>query len=958
VTITGTNLTGATAVQFNGTSTKTFTVDSATQITATVPNKATTGPINVTTPGGTATSSGNFTIQTSPASAPTITGFTPTSGPIGQQVTVTGTNLTGATAVKFNGTTAKTFSVDSATQVTATVPTNATSGTISITTPGGTAVSTQIFTVVGAPTITSFVPTSGPVGQQVTIAGTNLTGATAVKFNRTAATNYTVDSSVQVTATVPDGTTSGPISITTPSGTATSSSAFTVTVGAVQACGPISTDTTWSPSRATVYDITCTVTIPAGVTLTIEPGTVVKVGSGLAGIGVEAGGSLQVVGTSASPVVFTSINDNSVGGSQGNGSPAPGDYSEAIYSSGTISVTHAVFRYGGVSVAASGQASVTNSEIDSEMLLQELGVDAALTITGNTFNVGNGDHGRALYVQGSSHLAGIAFTGSGANTFTGADRVVDLETDSLPSGVTWTLSPSSGAVYELSGEFHTLSNPHYFGLTVDGTLTLDPQTVLTSDVLTTGILVDPGATVSLSAGVIMKMSSQATAVGVQTGGSLQVVGTSASPVVFTSINDNSVGGSQGNGSPAPGDYSEAIYSSGTISVTHAVFRYGGVSVAASGQASVTNSEIDSEMLLQELGVDAALTITGNTFNVGNGDHGRALYVQGSSHLAGIAFTGSGANTFTGADRLVDFETSTLPAGTSWTLSPTSGAIYEFSGEFHTLCCPHPNGLTVQGDLTLNPKTLVVVDSAATGIYVTQGATATLDAGTVFKMASASTGIEVASGGTLLASGSSTDPIVYTSIEDDSILGDTNADGPTTGTPGDYATGVSLDRPSDTSAQITSSVFKYSDTAIHVGTLTVWHVHGNEFAYNRHSFGVDTTDFDDPTWDVVPCAPRYTTYINASDNYYRPGVVISGLHWPGLDVTPSDYAGIVIPSALVDALSFDVGLLANYPTDVDVSLGGNAIPSALYSCLGITFPVFAADPIYPSSTEPFPSQAAG
>jgi hypothetical protein len=82
-------------------------------------------------------------------SAPTITSFSPTSGPVGTTVTINGTNFTGATSVKFNGVTA-TFIVNSATKITATVPTGATTGRISVTTPGGTATSTSDFTVTTA----------------------------------------------------------------------------------------------------------------------------------------------------------------------------------------------------------------------------------------------------------------------------------------------------------------------------------------------------------------------------------------------------------------------------------------------------------------------------------------------------------------------------------------------------------------------------------------------------------------------------------------------------------------------------------------------------------------------------------------------------------------------------------------------------------------------------------------
>src|SRR5205807_163843 len=157
VTIAGPSFTGATAVAFNGVS-ATFTVTSDTTIRATVPAGATSGPLSVTTPAGTATSAGSFTV----VSGPTITSFSPTSGPVGTSVTISGTNFTGATAVAFNGTSA-TFTVTSDTTIRATVPAGATSGTLSVTTPGGTATSAGSFTVVSAPTIASFSPTSGPV---------------------------------------------------------------------------------------------------------------------------------------------------------------------------------------------------------------------------------------------------------------------------------------------------------------------------------------------------------------------------------------------------------------------------------------------------------------------------------------------------------------------------------------------------------------------------------------------------------------------------------------------------------------------------------------------------------------------------------------------------------------------------------------------------------------------------
>ena len=158
--------------------------------------------------------------------APTITGFSPASGGVGTSVAIAGTNFGGATAVRFNGISAA-YVVNSATQVTATVPAGATTGPIAVTAPGGTATSPSSFTVQGAPTINSFSPPSGSVGKSVKISGTNFAGTTSVKFNGVNA-SFAVNSSTQITAIVPSGATTGKISVATPSGTATSAGSFTV----------------------------------------------------------------------------------------------------------------------------------------------------------------------------------------------------------------------------------------------------------------------------------------------------------------------------------------------------------------------------------------------------------------------------------------------------------------------------------------------------------------------------------------------------------------------------------------------------------------------------------------------------------------------------------------------------------------------------------------------------------
>jgi LmbE family N-acetylglucosaminyl deacetylase len=127
----------------------------------------------------------------------------------------------------------------------------------------------------GLPTISSFTPASGLVGTPVTISGANFSGATAVTFNSLSA-SYTVSSSSTIVATVPLAATSGPVSVTTPAGTATSTSNFTVrvTLGASTAGNGAGTVTSVSsPNSATqincgaacsaVYDLGSVVTLTA-----------------------------------------------------------------------------------------------------------------------------------------------------------------------------------------------------------------------------------------------------------------------------------------------------------------------------------------------------------------------------------------------------------------------------------------------------------------------------------------------------------------------------------------------------------------------------------------------------------------------------------------------------------------------------------------------------------------------
>jgi uncharacterized repeat protein (TIGR03803 family) len=138
--ILGQGFLGTSSVSFNGTPAA-FATHSDTVLSVIVPAGATTGPVSVITSTGTLTSNRNFQVL------PQVLTFDPPSGPVGTVVTINGVSLTQAQAVAFGNRISSTFTVNSDTQITATVPASAKTGAIWIRTVGGAATSPATFTV-------------------------------------------------------------------------------------------------------------------------------------------------------------------------------------------------------------------------------------------------------------------------------------------------------------------------------------------------------------------------------------------------------------------------------------------------------------------------------------------------------------------------------------------------------------------------------------------------------------------------------------------------------------------------------------------------------------------------------------------------------------------------------------------------------------------------------------------
>ena len=240
VTITGTNfVTGSTTVTIGGASATSVSVSDSGHLTAYAPSGS-AGAVDVviTTPGGSATGTGAYTYY----AAPTFVSISPKTGPLGggQSVTITGTNfVSGATSVQIGTGTVPAASVTyiSSSSISLNTPSGS-AGTVSVTvtTPGGSATGTNVYTYLAAPTFGTITPATGLSTAQtsVTITGTGFDtiGTTTVSIGGQPATSVSVTNSGSLTATTPVSPSAGAtvgaanVVITTNGGSGTGTGAY------------------------------------------------------------------------------------------------------------------------------------------------------------------------------------------------------------------------------------------------------------------------------------------------------------------------------------------------------------------------------------------------------------------------------------------------------------------------------------------------------------------------------------------------------------------------------------------------------------------------------------------------------------------------------------------------------------------------------------------------------------
>ncbi|WP_327312002.1 IPT/TIG domain-containing protein [Streptomyces sp. NBC_01235] len=228
VTITGTNLTGTTAVRFGTRLATSVTNVSPTQVTAVSPSGTGAVGVTLTTSGGTSNPIPFYYVG-----APFKQSLSPATGSTagGETITINGTGFSSATSVAFGANTAVP-TVVSDSQLTVVAPAG-TAGSVgvTVTTAGGTNNGLS-YTYVAAPVLTTISPTGGSEsgGTLVTLTGTGFTTTNQVTFDGVPAP-FTVLSDTSVSAATPPGTGTVDVALTNDAGSATLAAAFTYVAG-------------------------------------------------------------------------------------------------------------------------------------------------------------------------------------------------------------------------------------------------------------------------------------------------------------------------------------------------------------------------------------------------------------------------------------------------------------------------------------------------------------------------------------------------------------------------------------------------------------------------------------------------------------------------------------------------------------------------------------------------------
>ena len=500
-----------------------------------------------------------------------------------------------------------------------------------------------------------------------------------------------------------------------------------------------------------------------------------------------ADGDLTVLGTSALPVVVTSWSDDSIAGDSWGDGPTTGTAGD----------------WGGVVAGALGS-------VDLDHTLARFGGGGGFGLV----SCGGGDVTlRDCTIEKSSN--------AGLDLFSFGVPVV-VEDCSFQGNAGWPVQ--NLFMSHLSGFSGNTASGNGSGdavlvtaSTLAGDLTIVEDNLLNGTMALFGLSsIAFGATLTFGAGVTVKHIGTA---GWIVSGTLRAFGTGSDPVVFTSISDDDYAGDTANDGPTsgtPGQWDSIdVDVSGTLELTDTVVRYAGSNTWRAIRCS--GGELD---------------LLGCTFerNVGAG--------------LDLQFT----------DATLDVQDCAFDDNTGWPVDLVT--VHDVSGFLANTASGNQGGSAMRmghgyatEDVDIWPENLingclVMTDDITPG----PGSTVTLHAGTVFKPMGS---LGFFADGTLRALGTEADPVVFTSLFDDTICGDTNADGPSTGSPGDWLEFLSFPGGS---MELNHSLLRFAGSSASSAVRTLGGALQLRNCEIRETdgTGIDLDNFDVPC-EVVDCS---------------------------------------------------------------------------------------------------------
>ena len=524
---------------------------------------------------------------------------------------------------------------------------------------------------------------------------------------------------------------------------------------------------------AGTYWVNGNLNVPNGSILIVEDGAVLKFDPGME---FSIHGELQAVGTNLNRVIFTSLDDNSQGetlpGSDGD--PHPGDWCGIYLNGWSTSLGIGYFDWCRVSYGGA-----TSGYSDANLYFR----DSEEGYYRNSISEYSATQGLRM-VDCSPLIASCQFQD---NLAEGLYAVGGTDTAPIIVNCLFTGNNSHACWLDnialTSYEGNTGSGNNTNGMVLHGTITSSQSWEMGNPefpfVMAGDVQVNAAQTLTLLAGTVIKSFPNGE---LRISGILDVNGSALEQVVFTSINDDTWGGdtnADGGGTqPAPNDW-RGIYVDGYSTADgHAYLeycrvRYGGNSSGSTDanlflyrcdSAYVANSHFELSGTEGVRIADCSPTVTSSVF-ANNLTHG--LYAWG------------GADT---APQLIDNQFIGNGSHAAWLNGVILTSYAGNSGSDNGT-----NGIVLHGTISVtqswqmgDPDFPFVMDG---DVLVNAARTFTLPPGTVVK--SYLTG-ELRISGTLAVNGGEFDPVVFTSIYDDSYGGDTNADADATQpAPGDW-----------------------------------------------------------------------------------------------------------------------------------------------------------------------------